>query len=100
MTDLRESGCLTADTRILRADTGAETTLGELFALGDQGRPGLGARRAAALRPPAPDARLPDRHEAGLPADAWRPARTIRATANHPFLTYDGWTPLGELARR
>jgi replicative DNA helicase len=24
--------------------------------------------------------------------------KTIRATANHPFLTYDGWKPLGELA--
>ena len=34
MSDLRESGCLTADTRVLRADTGAETTLGELYAAG------------------------------------------------------------------
>ena len=24
--------------------------------------------------------------------------KQVRATANHPFLTYDGWTPLGELA--
>src|SRR3954465_12459865 len=24
--------------------------------------------------------------------------KTVRATANHPFLTYDGWKPLGELA--
>jgi len=24
--------------------------------------------------------------------------RRIKATANHPFLTYDGWMPLGELA--
>ncbi len=24
--------------------------------------------------------------------------KTVRATANHPFLTYDGWRPLGELA--
>ncbi len=23
--------------------------------------------------------------------------REIKATANHPFLTYDGWKPLGEL---
>jgi replicative DNA helicase len=23
--------------------------------------------------------------------------KTVRATANHPFLTYDGWRPLGEL---
>src|SRR3954467_9968564 len=34
LSDLRESGCLTADTKILRADTGAETTLGELYASG------------------------------------------------------------------
>ena len=34
MSDLRESGCLTADTKVLRADTGAETTLGELHAAG------------------------------------------------------------------
>lgn len=32
VSDLRESGCLTASTRILRADTGAEVTLGELMA--------------------------------------------------------------------
>ena len=35
MSDLRESGCLTADTRILRADTGAEVDAsGELLASG------------------------------------------------------------------
>ena len=32
MSDLRESGCLTADTRLMRADTNAEITLGELMA--------------------------------------------------------------------
>src|SRR4051794_24308834 len=39
LSDLRESGCLTADTRVLRADTGAETTMGELFAAGAQDVP-------------------------------------------------------------
>jgi replicative DNA helicase len=34
VSDLRESGCLTADTTVLRADTGAEVTLGELHARG------------------------------------------------------------------
>ena len=34
MSDLRESGCLTADTRLMRADTNAEITLGELMAAG------------------------------------------------------------------
>ncbi len=31
LSDLRESGCLTGDTRVLRADTGAEVTLDELL---------------------------------------------------------------------
>ena len=34
LADLRESGCLTADTRITRADTGREVTLGELLGVG------------------------------------------------------------------
>ena len=34
MSDLRESGCLTADTRLMRADTNAEITLGELMESG------------------------------------------------------------------
>src|SRR5262249_61844964 len=34
LSDLRESGCLTAETRILCADTGAEVTLGSLLASG------------------------------------------------------------------
>ena len=35
MSDLRESGCLTAETRVLRADTGAEMSMGELLATGE-----------------------------------------------------------------
>src|SRR6185503_19565487 len=31
LSDLRESGCMTADTRILRADTNQEVTMGELL---------------------------------------------------------------------
>ena len=34
LSDLRESGCLTADTRLLRADTNAEVTIGELVECG------------------------------------------------------------------
>jgi replicative DNA helicase len=36
LSDLRESGCLTANKRILRADTGAEVTLGELMRVGER----------------------------------------------------------------
>ena len=34
MSDLRESGCVTADTRVMRADTNAEVTIGELMESG------------------------------------------------------------------
>ena len=61
MSDLRESGCLTAETRVLRADTGAEMSMGELLAQRRDRRTGLVARRVAALRPPTPDPRLLDR---------------------------------------
>src|ERR1700730_18612869 len=39
LSDLRESGCLTGDARVLRADTGAEVTLGELLVSGEAGVP-------------------------------------------------------------
>jgi len=97
LSDLRESGCLTAETRILRADSGAETTMGELFASGARDVPVW-----------ALDDRLRyvRRHLTHVFSTGEKPVfrmrlasgREIRATANHPFLTYGGWTPLGELA--
>lgn len=97
MSDLRESGCLTEDTRVLRADTGAETTLGEMFALGHKDVPIW-----------ALDDRLQyvRRHLTHVFLTGVKPVYRLRlasgkevtATANHPFLTYEGWTPLGELA--
>ena len=42
LSDLRESGCLTADTRITRADTGHEVTLGDLLASGEPDVPKIG----------------------------------------------------------
>ncbi|MGO9294989.1 MAG: replicative DNA helicase, partial [Streptosporangiaceae bacterium] len=39
LADLRESGCLTAGTRILRADTGSEVTIGELIESGARNVP-------------------------------------------------------------
>ncbi len=96
MSDLRESGCLTEDTRILRADTGAETTLGELFALGSKDVPiwALDERLQYVRR------HLTHVFPTGVkPTFKLRLAsgKQVTATANHPFLTYEGWTPLGEL---
>ncbi|MEE6258422.1 replicative DNA helicase [Plantactinospora sonchi] len=97
LSDLRESGCLTADTRILRADTGAETTMGELFATGARDVPVW-----------ALDERLKyvRRHLTHVFSTGEQPVfrlrlasgREVRATANHPFLAYEGWTPLESLA--
>ncbi|WP_237199937.1 replicative DNA helicase [Rothia nasimurium] len=97
VSDLRESGCLTADTRVLRSDTGAETTMGELFEQGAQDVPvwSLGD-----------DMRFVERHLTHVFSTGVKPVyrltlasgKTLRATANHPFFTYTGWKGLGELA--
>lgn len=96
VSDLRESGCLTADTRVLRSDTGAETTMGELFAQGAKDVPvwSLGD-----------DMRFVERHLTHVFSTGVKPVyrltlasgKTLRATANHPFFTYTGWKGLGEL---
>ncbi|NNU27145.1 replicative DNA helicase [Isoptericola sediminis] len=96
MSDLRESGCLTEDTKILRADTGAETTMGELHAEGATDVPvwALNDRLQYVRR------HLTHVFSTGVkPVYRLRLAsgKEIEATANHPFLTYEGWTPLGEL---
>jgi len=96
MSDLRESGCLTADTRILRADTGAESTLGELYAEGSTDVPvwALDDSLHYVQR------HLTHVFPTGVKA-VYRlclaSGKTIRATENHPFLAYEGWAHLGDL---
>ena len=96
MSDLRESGCLTADTRVMRADTNAEITMGELMASGATGRPGLVAGRPAQAGAAHADARVPARGRSRSTSCTLASGRRVTATANHPFLTYDGWVPLSE----
>jgi replicative DNA helicase len=96
MSDLRESGCVPADTRILRADTGAETTIGELAASGERDvtvwslDDGLRYTKRTMTHAfstgVAPVFRL-----------TLASGKTVRATENHPFLTYAGWSPLASL---
>ena len=96
LSDLRESGCVTADTTVLRADTGAPVSFDELLRNGwtdvlvwslDEGRRLV----------PAP---LTNVFESGT-KDVFQlrlaSGREVKATANHPFLTFSGWTPLGDL---
>jgi replicative DNA helicase len=95
--DLRESGCLPASTRVLRADTGAEVTLGELFTSGARDVPVWSLDDSL---------RYVRRHLTHVFATGRKQVFRLRlasgkqvtATANHPFLTYAGWRPLGELS--
>jgi replicative DNA helicase len=95
--DLRESGCLTADTRLMRADNGAEISLGELLATDARDIPVWSLDDRLKLVPRT----LTHAFPSGV-KEVFRlklaSGREIKATANHPFLTYDGWKPLGELS--
>lgn len=96
MSDLRESGCLTADTRLLRADTNAEVTLGELMETGATDVPVWALDDRLKLVPRTLTHAFPSGTKKVFEVTL-ASGRRVRATANHPFLTYDGWMPLAEL---
>ncbi|MEU7000329.1 replicative DNA helicase [Nonomuraea sp. NPDC046570] len=96
VSDLRESGCLTAATRILRADTGAEVSLGELLESGARDIPVWSLDERLKLVPRT----MTHVFSSGVKQVyrvRLRSGREVDATANHPFLTYDGWRALGDL---
>jgi replicative DNA helicase len=95
LSDLRESGCLTAATRILRADTGSEVTFGELMRTGERplvwsldGQLRMVARPMTNVFPSGRKEVFRLRLASG---------REVEATGNHPFMKLEGWTPLEEL---
>jgi replicative DNA helicase len=97
LADLRESGCLTAGTRLFRADTGLPITFGELLEGGHRDVPvwstdAEGKLVAGQLTHAFPSGVKPVyrvRLRSGL---------EVEATDNHPFRVLEGWKPLGELA--
>jgi replicative DNA helicase len=95
LADLRESGCMPASTRLLRADNGEEVTLGELVLTQQQ-----------------PLVWSVDEHQKLVPAKLLKAfpsgikpiftlrlssGRSVDATANHRFLTVNGWVRLDSL---
>jgi replicative DNA helicase len=96
LSDLRESGCLTAGTRILRADTGAEITLGDLLASDTRNIPVWSVDDQLRMVPRIMTHAFPSGTK-----EVFRvrlaSGREVEATANHPFLTLDGWRALGDL---
>ncbi len=96
LADLRESGCLTADTRILRADTGESVTLGDLLATGERDVPVYTVdddyRVVRGVMSHVFRSGVKPVHRLTLSS-----GMTVKASPNHPFLTFDGWRRLDQL---
>ena len=96
LADLRESGCLIAETRVLRADTNTEVTLGELLDSGERDVPVWSLGDDWKLAPATMTHAFPSGRK-----EAFRlrmaSGREVTATANHPFRTVLGWKRLDEL---
>jgi replicative DNA helicase len=96
LSDLRESGCLTADTRVMRADNGVEESLGQLL---------LRRERNIPVWTLDDELRLVQGTMTHVFPSGVKPVyelrlasgRRVKTSANHPFLTVDGWRPLDEL---
>jgi replicative DNA helicase len=97
LSDLRESGCLTADTRVVRADTGVEESLGQLLLRRERNIPVWTLDGEFRLVQGTMTHVFPSGVK---PVFELRLAsgRRVKASGNHPFLTIDGWRPLAELA--
>lgn len=96
LSDLRESGCLTAATRVVRADTNQEVTLGELMRSGERNVPVWALDDRLKYVPGTMTHVFPSGRK-----EVFRlrlaSGRDVEASANHPFLTFSGWTQLGQL---
>jgi replicative DNA helicase len=96
LSDLRESGCLTADTRILRMD-GSQPTMGELYERGERNLAVWTLNEGMEWVP----GRMTRVFSSGVKrvfALHLASGRRVTASANHPFLTERGWRPLEELS--
>jgi replicative DNA helicase len=96
LADLRESGCLTADVRVTRADTGAEVTLGELLSTGERNIPVWALDDRLRLV----KAQMSHVFASGVKQVSQlllASGRQVKASANHKFRTIQGWKRLDEL---
>lgn len=97
MSDLRESGCLTGDTLVTLASSGAQVPIRSLvgktgFAVWALNETSLKLERALVSHAFSTGIKPVARLTTQL-------GRTIRATDNHKFLTIRGWKRLDELAK-
>ncbi|MFQ6014632.1 MAG: replicative DNA helicase [Anaerolineae bacterium] len=95
LSDLRESGCLTGDTLIMRADTGQLVPIKQLAEEGAS-MPVLTVGENLKLRVATMTKAFPSGHKRVYRL-CTRSGRRIRASANHPFRRLSGWARLDEL---
>jgi replicative DNA helicase len=95
LADLRESGCLTGDARILMADSGKRVPIRELL-----GKTGFRVLALNEQNLKFESSEVSNVFSTGIKAvfrlDS-RTGRSIRATGNHPLRTLQGWKRLDEL---
>lgn len=96
LSDLRESGCVTASTRLLRADTNTEVTIGDLLATDARQVPVWAMDERLRMVPRTLTHAFPSGSKETFRVTLTS-GKQVETTANHPFLTVDGWVPLGEL---
>jgi replicative DNA helicase len=98
LSDLRESGCLAANTHLVDVDSGKAWTLEQLANLGD-------AKELPRLLSLNARGRLVPQRPVKVFSTGSKPVYTlqtllnhsIQATGNHPFYTRQGWKPLDDL---
>jgi len=96
LSDLRESGCLTGDTQVSRADTGDRVPIRDLVGKQNVQVWALDPQSMSLVK-----ARVSNAFCTGIkPVLQWTTRRgfSIRATANHKFLAGSGWLRLDQLA--
>ncbi len=95
LSDLRESGCVTGDTLITNADTGERMPIASL--VGKKNIPVFSLNAQWQLERRIMTSIFPSGRKKVF-ALRTRSGRTIKASANHPFLTIEGWKRLDELS--
>jgi len=95
LSDLRESGCLTGDARVLLADSGRYVPIRDL--IGDEGRYVLALNEETWRLEPRKILKAFSTGTKPVFRLTTRLGRTIRATANHKFRAFGGWQRLDEL---
>jgi len=94
LSDLRESGCLTGETLIVRRDTGQRVRIAEL--VGQTNVPVWAMNRQMKLVP-AELSRVFSSGRKTVYEMTLKSGRVIKASANHPFFMVNGWRRLDRL---